>query len=200
VRFFGRGKSRQTFAERVGQLVDADLADVVERRLPPEDRSALAFLLMRDDGQDSNFLIDSFAAGYDWGEQSGVFLVATSDELREPVARAAAAYSTRQQMASAMSWEIDELGRAAAIRRHFRDVLPLVQGRLVTDADAPGSAGGPGAGFTAWLDSKELPTGEAALVDKAAGFFHVGAAFYGFETQLLLALRHLARAERIARG
>lgn len=153
----------------------------------------MAFLLMSRDGQESSFLLDSFQAGYEWGKHAEMFLISTSDEVREPVLRAAAAYSARQDLAS---FEADELGRAAAIIEHFRDVLPVMGGSLITSGEATDFSGSRD-GFESWVPDQQLDEADAELVSTARGFFDCGASFYAFETQVLLALRRLGRVERL---
>jgi hypothetical protein len=138
---FGRRRDHDTLSvgDRIARTVDADLAYVKQHRLPPEDRSALAFLLMRRDGHDSNFLIRAFLAGYEWGEHAQVFLVPTSDEVREPVARAAAAYSTRQEMGATMSWEMDELAGRRRSASTSSACFLLLKGGCCRTAKPPAS-------------------------------------------------------------
>jgi hypothetical protein len=52
-------------------------------------------------------------------------------------------------------------------------------------------------GFERWVSDQELDAHAQGLLHEGGGYFHCGSAFYGFETQLLMSLKHLERVEYV---
>jgi hypothetical protein len=167
----------------VDALMEADLEAVKRERLPETERDATARRLLEAPADDDSRYLESFEAGYRWGEEAQIFLTGPAT-VRDEIAATAERY--------------DELRKTGPVEALASGVMASRTGAFITNADTNADAS-VGEAFRArrpeLATTGEIPLDES-LLESA---FHAGAVFYAFETQLLLDLRRNARLARASR-